>query len=127
MDASSRVLALIIVLTLAPRCLWAQSPDDTLAWRTVAAGLEAGIIVDVRLRSGRHFKATFVEAHQNTMLVQRRTRIPVSVEEIPYDAIASLSRVPPAQLTAGKIAGIALGVAGAAIAGVYLIVLASLD
>jgi hypothetical protein len=53
--------------------------------------------------------------------------VPVPVEEIPYDAIASLSRVQPGSMSAGKIAGIALGSAGAAIGVLWLIALASFD
>ena len=49
----------------------------------------------MRLRDGHHFKATFIGAQDAAIVVQRKTRVPVPVEEIPYDAIASLSRVQP--------------------------------
>ena len=81
----------------------------------------------MRLRDGHRFKATFIGAQDATIVVQRKTRVPVPVEEIPYDAIASLSRVRPGSISAGKIAGIALGSAGAAIGVLWLIALATLD
>jgi len=80
-----------------------------------------------RLRDGHHFKATFIGARDATIVVQRKTRVPVSVEEVPYDAIASLSRVQPGSMSAGKVAGIALGSAGAVIGVLWLIALASFD
>jgi len=61
------------------------------------------------------------------MAVQRRTRVPVAIEQVPYDAIASLSRVERASLSGGKIAGIAIGSAGAAIGALFLIILATVD
>jgi hypothetical protein len=42
-------------------------------------------------------------------------------------AIASLSRVQPVSMSAGKIAGIALGSAGAAVSVLWLIALAAFD
>jgi len=51
----------------------------------------------------------------------------VAIEQVPYDAIASLSRVEPASLSGGKIAGIAIGSAGAAIGALFLIILATVD
>jgi len=117
--------ALIASLTSVPA--FAQSVPDGSAWRALAEQFEGGIAVDVRLRDGQHFKATFIAAHPEAMLVQRKTRIPVSVQQIDYQSIASLSRAQPSNLSAGKIAAIALGSAGAAIGVLWLIALATLD
>ena len=61
------------------------------------------------------------------VVVQRKTRIPVGVEEISYESIASLSRGQQSNLSGGKIAAIALGSAGAAVGVLWLIALATLD
>ena len=61
------------------------------------------------------------------MVVQRKTRIPVGVDEISYESIASLSRRQQSNLSGGKIAAIALGSAGAAVGVLWLIALATLD
>ena len=106
---------------------FAQGVDDTSAWRSLAETLEGGVAVDIRLRDGQHFKATFVAARADAIVVQWRTRIPVSVEQIHYDSIASLSRAQSSNLSAGKIAAIALGSAGAAVGVLWLIALATLD
>ena len=117
--------ALIASLTSAPA--FAQAVPDGSAWRSLAEQFEGGIAVDVRLRDGQHFKATFIAAHPEAMVVQRKTRIPVDVQQINYESIASLSRAQPSNLSAGKIAAIALGSAGAAVGVLWLIALATLD
>ena len=117
--------ALILAIAAIPAS--AQSDSDESAFRAVAERLEAGVAIDLRLRNGRHFKATFIEARPAAVVVQRKTRVPVAVEEIPYQSIASLSRVEPSNVSAGKIAGIALGAAGAAIGVLWLIALAMAD
>jgi hypothetical protein len=117
--------ALIVSLVTAP--MFADSADDADAWHGLAEKLEGGVVVEMRLRNGQHFKATFIAAHPDAMVVQRKTRVPVSVEEINYESIASLSRVQPSNLSAGKIAGIALGSAGAVVGVLWLIALATLD
>jgi hypothetical protein len=118
-------LALIASLISVPA--FAQSVADGSAWRGLAEQFDGGIAVDVRLRDGQHFKATFIAAHADAMLVQRKTRIPVGVQQIDYESIASLSRAQTSNLSAGKIAAIALGSAGAAVGVLWLIALTTLD
>jgi hypothetical protein len=120
------VVSALLVLSLASIPASAQSSDDS-AWRALAEQLEGGVAVDVRLRDGQHFKATFIAARPDAVLVQRKTRVPVSVEQINYESIASLSRAQRSNLSAGKIAAIALGSAGAAVGVLWLIALATLD
>lgn len=117
----------VLVLSSIGRPAIAQTSYEGGAWRTLAEKLEAGALVDMRLRDGTHFKATFITAHPDTMLLQRKTRIPVPVEEIAYDSIATLSRVQSSSMSGGKIAGIALGSAGAAIGTLFLVLLAAFD
>jgi hypothetical protein len=120
------VVSALLVLSLASIPASAQSSDDS-AWRALAEQLEGGVAVDVRLRDGQHFKAIFIAARPDAVLVQRKTRVPVSVEQINYESIASLSRAQRSNLSAGKIAAIALGSAGAAVGVLWLIALATLD
>jgi hypothetical protein len=117
--------ALIMSLVTAP--MSADSADDAGAWRMLAEKLEGGVVVEMRLRNGQHFKAIFIAAHPDAIVVQRKTRVPVSVEQINYESIASLSRVQPSNMSAGKIAGIAVGSAGAVLGALWLIALATLD
>lgn len=105
----------------------AQSGSSESAWRTLAGELDGGATVDLRLRDGAHFKATFIAAQASGVLLQRKTRIPVAVEEIAYDSIASMSLAQTSSLSGGKVAAIALGSAGAAIGALFLILLAAFD
>jgi uncharacterized protein (UPF0303 family) len=117
---------MVAVLALSSAAVSAQTTDAD-AWRTLAGKLEGGTAIDVRLRDGKHFKATFIGAHPDGMLLQRKTRIPVAVEEVAYDAVASLSRADTSSMSGAKVAGIALGSAGAAIGALFLILLATID
>jgi len=120
------IMSGVLVLSLASIPASAQSSDAS-AWHALADQLESGVAVDVRLRDGQHFKATFITARPDALVVQRKTRVPVAVEQITYEAIASLSRAQPSNLSGGKIAAIALGSAGAAIGVLWLIALATID
>jgi hypothetical protein len=126
MNVLRLIMSTVLVLSLPSIPASAQSSDDG-AWRALAEQLEGGVAVDVRLRDGQHFKATFIAARPDAVVVQRKTRVPVSVEQINYESIASLSRAQPSNLSGGKIAAIALGSAGAAIGVLWLIALATLD
>ena len=121
-------LALAIALVVASaRAGLAQSGYDAIAWQTLAEKLEAGVTVDVRLRDRQHFKATFIDARPDALVVQRKTRLPVPVELIPYESIASMARAERSSLTAARVAGIALGAAGAVITTFFVILLAYSD
>ena len=119
-------MSAVLILALASIPASAQSSDDS-AWRALAEQLEGGVALDVRLRDGQHFKATFIAARPDAVLVQRKTRVPVSVEQVNYDSIASLSRAQTSKLSGGKIAAIALGSAGAVVGVLWLIALSTLD
>jgi hypothetical protein len=127
MTAFRLITTAALIASLTSVQAFAQSASDGSAWRALAEQLQGGIAVDVRLRDGQHFKATFIAAHPEAMVVQRKTRIPVGVQAINYDSIASLSRAQRSNLSGGKIAAIALGSAGAAVGVLWLIALATLD
>jgi hypothetical protein len=91
--------------------------DATGAWRTVAAAIDPGREVHVRLESGQRFRATLVEARENGVLLQPKTRVPVPVQEVRYADIVSLEQHKNGN--AGRV--IAIGVATGA--GVFLAIL----
>lgn len=127
MTAFRLMMSAALIASLISVPALAQSAADGSAWRALAEQLEGGVAVDVRLRDGQHFKATFIAARPEAIVVQRKTRIPVSVQQIDYESIASLSRAQPSNLSGGKIAAIALGSAGAAVGVLWLIALATFD
>ncbi len=117
----SLTLACVLLMPSA-RGSAAQSSDDATAWQTLAQKLEAGVAVDVRLRDNQHFKATFIAARPEAIVVQRKSRVPVAVETIAYESIASLARVDATGLSRGKVAGIAFGAAGATVGALLLFI-----
>ena len=117
----SLALACILLMPSA-RARAAQSADDAAAWQTLAQKLDAGGTVDVRLRDSQHFKATLIAARPDAIVVQRKSRVPVAVETIAYESIASLARVDATGLSRGKVAGIAFGAAGASVGALLLFI-----
>ena len=117
---SLALVAALLVVSARPG--YAQSGYDATAWQTLADHLDAGVTINVRLRDRRRFKATFINARPDALVVQRKSRVPVPVELIPYDSIASMGRVEASSLSRGKIAAIALGTAGAAVGALMLII-----
>ena len=116
-------LALVFALLMgSARDSFAQAADDASAWQTVAQKLDAGVTVDVRLRDSQHFKATFIAARPDAIVVQRKSRVPVGIETIAYESVASLARVETAGLSRGKVAGIAFGAAGATVGALLLFI-----
>jgi hypothetical protein len=47
----------------------------------------------VRLRNGQKFRATLIDAREDVLLLQPKTRVPVPVQPVSYDAIVSLEQV----------------------------------
>jgi hypothetical protein len=116
-------LALVCALLMASaRETAGQSVDEASAWQTLAQKIDAGVTVDLRLRDDQHFKATFIAARPDAIVVQRKSRVPVAVETIAYESIASLARVEATGLSRGKVAGIAFGAAGATVGALLLFI-----
>jgi hypothetical protein len=120
-----RVIGLLIVCTLmAPASGFAQTVNDADTWRSFVENVPVGSELDVRLRSGQRFRATIVRTTPDTVMVLPKTRVPVPVQPIAYDEIASLERHEERGMSGGKAAaiGVASGVGG--FFGAMLIVLA---
>ena len=120
-------LVLVLLVTASPAA--AQRIDTASLWRAFAEKLEVGTVVKVRLYDGQTFRGTFLEAQSDALLVQPRTRLPVPIRPVPYDAIASLERQHTGGgVGAGKAAliGVATGV-GAFLATLLVFVAAAMD
>ncbi len=121
-----RLIALIIVVALVSPAA-AQTPSNADVWRTFAARVEIGSRVKVRLADGTRFTATLIQAAPTELLVQPRTRVPVPVQRVPYEAIVSLERDEARGMGAGK--AVAIGVASGvgAFLGTLLLLIATID
>ena len=118
--------ALLLIITIAtPSFAQTQAQGDI--WRAFAQKVDVGTRVKLRLDDGQRVVATLIEANADGLLVQPRTRVPVPVQRIGYERIASLERDEGRGIGAGK--AIAIGVASGvgAFLGTLLILIATID
>lgn len=136
------IVAIVIVSLLAPGvglaqggppsayALGASAPRDgdtqteESVWREFSGRLDVGSELKVRLVDGTRFNATLVRVDQTGLLLQPRTRVPVPVQPVAYDSIASLAPVKKGGIGAGKAIAIGVGTGVAAFWGTFLVVLA---
>jgi hypothetical protein len=115
-----------LIITIAtPSFAQTQAQGDI--WRAFAQRVDVGTRVKLRLDDGQRVVATLIEANAEGLLVQPRTRVPVPVQRIAYERIASLERDEGRGIGAGK--AIAIGVASGvgAFLGTLLILIATID
>jgi len=112
------IAALIAVALMLPAPAAAQATGDI--WRTFAQKLDTGSDVRVRLQNGQRFRATLIDARSDALVLQPRTRRPVPVQSVAYDAITSLERHDNRGSNVGK----AIGIGATVGAGTFLAILA---
>jgi hypothetical protein len=119
------VMALFVAAMLSTQPAMAQVSDTAAVWRAFAERADVGSSVRVRLHDGQKFTATLVQAQAGALLLQPKTRLPVPVQPVAYESIASIERVRNDGVSAGKAAaiGVATGV-GAFLATLFIFVAA---
>src|SRR4029453_14480883 len=93
MCLSHRLICLGITGLMALPCearAQGQPPPD--AWREFVQSVDVGTELTVRLRNGQRFRATGGAERDTGVLLHPKTRVPVPVQPVPYDAILSLER-----------------------------------
>jgi hypothetical protein len=91
MRTTTRLLTAAFVIVMAvQQTAAAQALPEV--WRGFAERLDVGTELNVRLSDGQHFRATLVGVRPDAMLLQPKTRVPVPVQPIPYEAIVRLER-----------------------------------
>jgi hypothetical protein len=110
-NARASLIFVLLLILVAPIGVDAQVQPDV--WKTFASRIDVGVQLNVRLRNGQRFRATLIDAREDVLLLQPRTRVPVPVQPVAYDAIVSLEQV-KGGMGAGKAAaiGVATGVGG---------------
>jgi hypothetical protein len=109
-------MAILIVL-MAMRGVMAQTAPD--AWKAFVERVDVGTELNVRLTDGRRIRATLIGVRDDAVLLQPKTRIPVSIQAVPYDAIV---RMEPRK--AGHSAGKAVAIGVATGVGVFFGIMA---
>lgn len=122
----TRVAVLALATTLAlPVPSAAQAQADV--WRAFAENVDVGTELTVRLHGGQRFRAMLVAAREDAVLLQPKTRVPVPVQPVPYDAILSLERRAEGGMSAGKAAAIGVASGAGTFFAILLILIATLD
>jgi hypothetical protein len=120
MFRSILAIALLFTATLPAA---AQSPE---MWHRLAASVEPGSLVKVRLSDGRRFTAVLVEARSADMSIEPKTRIPVPVQSLAYSDIAAMERVSKnGGVSPGKAVAIGAAAGAGAFFGILLFALAA--
>jgi hypothetical protein len=126
MTAKSFVAMTLVLLVTVPRVAAAQQANGDV-WRAFAQKLETGTELTVRLENGQHFSATLIEARNDVLVLQPRTRRPVPLQPVSYDAIVSIERHTRHGMGAAKAAGIGVAVGAGVFFGILGILAATLD
>jgi hypothetical protein len=100
------ITATVLVVLMTAHGLSAQTSSEV--WRSFAERVDVGTELNVRLEDGQRLRATLVGVRSDAVLLQPKTRIPVPVQAVPYDAIVRLERTKRG-VGAGK--AVAIGVA----------------
>jgi hypothetical protein len=101
------VAAVIVVALVLPASGRSQVTPEV--WRGFVEKIDLGTELNVRLEDGTRFRAVLVGVRPDAVLLQPRTRVPVAVQPVPYDAIVTLERRQNGGMGAAKAA--AIGVA----------------
>jgi hypothetical protein len=120
------LVATLVLALLAPLRGVAQqatAPGEAERLRTMIAKLEPAAMVSVRMKDGKHFKATVLGTNGDTFTVKQHTRIPVPARDIRYDEVASIERTEIGMNPGQKV----LIGAGAGVGGFMLLLLAALS
>ena len=122
--ARDMLTVVLLVVLLAPAGVRAQAHADV--WKTFASRIDVGAQLNVRLRNGQRFRATLIEAREDALLLQPKTRVPVPVQPVAYEAIVSLEQA-KGGIGAGKAAAIGVATGVGAFFGTLLVMLAAVS
>jgi hypothetical protein len=99
----------LLMLAVSAQGVAAQTTAEV--WRGFAERLALGTELNVRVDDGRRVRATLVGVRDDAVLLQPRTRIPVSIQTVPYEQIVSMELRKPGSGAAKAVAiGVATGV-----------------
>jgi hypothetical protein len=117
MRYTRHVTAAILILLFAVHGVSAQAAPDV--WKKFVERIDVGTELNVQLNDGRRIRATLVGSRDDAVLLQPKTRIPVAIQAVPYDAIV---RMEPRK--AGHSAGKAVAIGVATGVGVFFGIMA---
>ena len=121
------IAILVMLATLASSSASAQATLQPDVWRVFAQQIEVGSRLKIHLDDGQRIVATLIQTGPDSLVVQPSTRVPVPVQRLTYDRIASIELDKSRGIGAGK--AVAIGVASGvgAFLGTLLILIATID
>jgi hypothetical protein len=117
MRYTRHVTATVLLVLFAGHTLAAQAAPDV--WKQFVERVDVGTELNVQLNDGRRIRATLIGSRDDAVLLQPKTRVPVAIQAVPYDAIV---RMEPRK--AGHSAGKAVAIGVAAGVGVFFGIMA---
>jgi hypothetical protein len=106
MRYTRHVTATVLLVLVAAHDVAAQTAPDV--WKQFVERLDVGKELTVQLSDGRRINATLIGTRDDAVLLQPKTRIPVAIQAVPYDAIV---RIEPRTGGRGAARAVAIGVA----------------
>ena len=125
MRVLQKSMAVIVLCTLiVPATTVAQTSNDASVWRAFVEKVPIGTELNVRLRNGQRFRATIVQTSADAVTLLPKTRLPVPVQSVAFEEIASLERRQHGGISGGKAAAIGVASGAGGFFGALLILLA---
>jgi hypothetical protein len=117
------VLCVMLMAVLAAPAPAQDRALETKAWQSLAAALQPGTFIEVRMKDGTRFKGTFVQRlDADVMVVKPLTRVAVPAREITIADVESIARAKKGMSPAQKILiGIGVGVGTMALVGALIL------
>lgn len=119
-----KIAGVLILALLAPTAVAAQAATIADAWREVATRVGAGNEVRVQLADGSKHRVMLVRVDETGLLLLPRTRVPVPVQHVPYDAIVSLEPEKGRGAAVAKAVAIGIGAGVGAFVGLLWVAVA---
>jgi hypothetical protein len=96
-------------------------------WRTFAKQLAPGTAIRLRLADGSSLRATLLQASDDDITIQPKTRVAVEVRNVPYTSVVSIQLDDEKGRQVAKAVGIGVASGVAAFVGMLLVMVASFD
>jgi hypothetical protein len=122
MCCTRHLTATVLLVLFAVHAPAAQAAPDV--WKQFVERVDVGTELNVQLSDGRRIRATLVGSRDDAVLLQPKTRIPVAIQAVPYDAIV---RMEPRKAghSAGKAVAIGVATGVGAFFGIMALIIAA--
>ena len=116
----TRIVVCVTLMAFIAVPLQAQDrAAETTAWQSLAATLQPGTFIEVRMKNGKHFKGTFMQRFDDRVVVKPHTRVAVPAREVALTDVESIATAKQGMSPAKKVLiGLGVGLGAIALIGV---------